>query len=66
MIDLPLVPVLASMERAGVKIDQKQLAVLSKRLDSECSSKAKLDHQLAGQDFNINSPKQLATCSSTR
>jgi DNA polymerase-1 len=59
MIDLPLVPVLASMERAGVKIDQKQLAVLSKRLDSECSSKAKLIHQLAGQEFNINSPKQL-------
>jgi DNA polymerase I len=59
MIDLPLVPVLADMERAGVKIDQKQLAVLSKRLDSECSSKAKLIHQLAGQEFNINSPKQL-------
>jgi len=59
MIDLPLVPVLASMERAGVKIDQNQLAVLSKRLDSECSSKAKLIHQLAGQEFNINSPKQL-------
>ncbi|MFL6301344.1 MAG: DNA polymerase I [Terriglobales bacterium] len=59
MIDLPLVPVLASMERAGVKIDQKQLGVLSKRLDGECSSKAKLIHQLAGQEFNINSPKQL-------
>src|SRR3954467_7155967 len=59
MIDLPLVPVLAEMERAGVKIDQKQLGVLSKRLDGECSSKAKLIHQLAGQEFNINSPKQL-------
>jgi DNA polymerase I len=47
------------MERAGVKIDQKQLAVLSKRLDSECSSKAKRIHELAGQEFNINSPKQL-------
>jgi DNA polymerase I len=53
------VPVLAAMERAGVKIDQKQLAVLSKRLDSECSSKAKRIHELAGQEFNINSPKQL-------
>ena len=59
MIDLPLVPVLAAMERAGVKIDRKELGVLSKRLDSECSSKAKLIHQLAGQEFNINSPKQL-------
>jgi DNA polymerase-1 len=59
MIDLPLVPVLAAMERAGVKIDRKELGVLSKRLDSECSSKAKLIHQLAGQGFNINSPKQL-------
>src|SRR5436305_8631509 len=59
MIDLSLVRVLASMERAGVKIDQKQLAVLSRRLDSECSSKAKLIHELAGQEFNINSPKQL-------
>jgi DNA polymerase-1 len=59
MIDLPLVPVLAAMERAGVKIDRKELGVLSKRLDSECSSKAKLIHQLAGLEFNINSPKQL-------
>src|SRR5882762_9554585 len=59
MIDLPLVPVLAAMERAGVKIDRKELGVLSKRLDSECRSKAKLIHQLAGQEFNINSPKQL-------
>ena len=59
MIDLPLVPVLAAMERAGVKIDRKELGVLSKRLDSECSSKGRLIHQLAGQEFNINSPKQL-------
>ena len=58
-IDLPLVPVLARMEDAGVKIDCDVLADMSKRLDHDCQAVARHIHELAGQEFNINSPKQL-------
>ena len=58
-IDLPLVPVLARMEQAGVKINRKVLAEMSSRLESEVEVKAEEIYQLAGIEFNINSPKQL-------
>ena len=58
-IDLPLVPVLMRMEHAGVKIDSEVLGELSRRLTLECASKAKEIHQLAGEEFNVNSPKKL-------
>jgi DNA polymerase-1 len=58
-IDLPLVPVLARMERAGVKIDCDVLARMSTRLERECDAKAREIYDLAGEEFNINSPKKL-------
>jgi DNA polymerase I len=58
-IDLPLVPVLARMEEAGVKIDCDLLAELSVRLEKDCDAKAREIHSKAGMQFNINSPKQL-------
>jgi DNA polymerase-1 len=58
-IDLPLVPVLARMEQAGVKIDRKALGEMSTRLEREVEAKAKEIYELAGIEFNINSPKQL-------
>jgi DNA polymerase-1 len=58
-IDLPLVPVLARMEHAGVKIDRSALAEMSSRLEREIDAKAKEIYQLAGIEFNISSPKQL-------
>src|SRR5258708_584178 len=58
-IDLPLVPVLARMEEAGVKIDCDILQELSVRLEKECDAKAREIHEKAGFEFNINSPKQL-------
>jgi DNA polymerase-1 len=58
-IDLPLVPVLARMEQAGVKIDCGMLGQLSVDLEKQCDSKAKEIHAKAGVTFNINSPKQL-------
>ena len=58
-IDLPLVPVLARMEDAGVKIDQKMLGQLSIDLETQCNAKAREIHEKAGVTFNINSPKQL-------
>jgi DNA polymerase-1 len=58
-IDLPLVPVLARMEQAGVKIDTAALAKMSTQLERESSTKAKEIYELAGTEFNIGSPKQL-------
>jgi DNA polymerase I len=58
-IDLPLVPVLARMEQAGVKIDCDVLAAMSQRLEREANAVAQKIFELAGQTFNINSPKQL-------
>ena len=58
-IDLPLVPVLARMEDAGVKIDCDLLQQLSVRLEKDCDAKAREIYQKADFTFNINSPKQL-------
>ncbi|MFZ0950856.1 MAG: DNA polymerase I, partial [Candidatus Sulfotelmatobacter sp.] len=59
-IDLPLVPVLARMEQAGVKIDTAALAKMSTELERESAAKAKEIYELAGTKFNVSSPKQLA------
>ena len=58
-IDLPLVPVLARMEHAGVKIDTGALSHRSVELESEIASKAREIYEAAGMEFNIGSPKQL-------
>jgi DNA polymerase I len=58
-IDLPLVPVLARMEQAGVKIDTAALARMSTELEREIGVKAKEIQELAGCEFNIGSPRQL-------
>jgi DNA polymerase-1 len=58
-IDLPLAPVLARMEEAGVKIDCRMLGDLSVDLEKRCDAKAREIHAKAGFTFNINSPKQL-------
>jgi len=58
-IDLPLVPVLARMEEAGVNIDRKALSAMSSRLEHEVEIKAREIYQHAGCEFNINSPRQL-------
>jgi DNA polymerase I len=58
-IDLPLVPVLARMEQAGVKIDTGALSKMSSELEREIISKEKEVHEAAGMEFNVGSPKQL-------
>ncbi len=58
-VEMPLIGVLADMERAGVKINGDYLKSLSKKLSAELKSKDKIICRLAGQDFNVNSPKQL-------
>jgi DNA polymerase-1 len=58
-IDLPLAPVLFRMERAGVRIDTTALGSLSGRFSSELTRVGERIFELAGQRFNVNSPKQL-------
>ena len=58
-IELPLIPVLADMERTGVKVDTVYLGELSQEFgDALASTEARI-YDLAGEAFNINSPKQL-------
>jgi DNA polymerase-1 len=58
-IDAPLVPVLARMEDAGVKIDPAVLGEMSVKLQHEAAAKARDIYERCGVEFNINSPKQL-------
>jgi DNA polymerase-1 len=58
-IDLPLVPVLARMEQAGVKIDTAALSQMSIELEREIRAKEKQVFEAAGMEFNVGSPKQL-------
>ena len=58
-IEMPLVPVLASMEAEGVKLDIKALNDYSKELEGYIGETEKNIFELAGEQFNIASPKQL-------
>ena len=59
-IDLPLAPVLARMEAAGVLVDKNELDVISAKAQEEIGNLEKAIYDLAGFEFNINSPPQLA------
>lgn len=58
-IELPLIPVLAEMEMAGIRVNTKYLKELSGKLSKQLDSLTKKIYELAGEEFNINSPKQL-------
>jgi DNA polymerase-1 len=59
-IDLPLAAVLAAMERDGVLVDRQALDTMSKTMEKEIRALEKAIWKLAGSEFNINSPMQLA------
>ncbi|HVB08513.1 MAG TPA: DNA polymerase I [Candidatus Acidoferrales bacterium] len=59
-IDLPLAAVLSRMERAGVCVAPKALKKLSTALEEEIRNFEKRIYEIAGFEFNINSPQQLA------
>ena len=59
IIERPLVPVLAAMERAGVRIDPEALADLSRDFGNRMQGLEAEIYGLAGREFNIGSPKQL-------
>jgi len=58
-IELPLAPVLRRMEARGVKIDKPFLDKLGSEYHSELNAIAARIYQVAGKEFNLNSPKQL-------
>ena len=59
-LELPLIPVLVAIERAGVRIDGPALAGQSQHVDQELASRSAQIFELAGEQFNINSPQQLS------
>ncbi|OBU21143.1 DNA polymerase I [Photobacterium aquimaris] len=58
-IEMPLVPVLSRMERTGVYIDSTLLGAQSIELAQRLDEIEKLAYELAGEEFNLSSPKQL-------
>lgn len=58
-IEMPLLPILSRIERTGVLIDQNILAAHSKELAIRLDELEKQAHELAGEPFNLASPKQL-------
>jgi len=58
-VEIPLIPVLATIEYNGVKVDKETLSVLSIEMADEIIDLEKLIYNLAGMEFNIASPKQL-------
>lgn len=58
-IEMPLVPVLANMEAEGVKVDIDVLKAYSEELTQEIKSIEQEIYKMAGQTFNIGSPRQL-------
>ncbi len=59
-IEIPLVPVLADMESEGFKIDEETLEDLSVKFNAEIADLTTQIYESAGEEFNINSPKQVA------
>ncbi len=59
-LELPLIPVLAGIEREGVKVDIGVLGRLSERLEHDLAARSARIFDVAGERFNINSPAQLS------
>ncbi len=58
-IELPLIEIFADMEHTGFRTDRAVLEAIGQGIDSEVSGIRKRIYELAGEEFNINSPKQL-------
>ena len=58
-VDRPLIPVVADMERHGIRVDRDRLAGLSTRFATEIARLEGEIHEIAGQEFAVGSPKQL-------
>ncbi len=59
-VEVPLVEVLAAMQRTGIRLDVEALKAMSADLKAVLEAKQSEIHEAAGREFNIQSPKQLA------
>lgn len=59
-LEVPLIPVLARMEQAGIKVNAEMLAKMSEEFATQLAELEKQIYNTAGTEFNINSPKQLS------
>ncbi len=59
-VELPLLPILADMERKGVKVDPKALSTIGEKVDAEAQIHLERIYKLAGHEFNVGSNTQLA------
>jgi len=60
-LERPLIPILAEMEIAGVRVDEAALRGFGSELESDLRRLEKRIYELAGLEFNINSPQQLSS-----
>ncbi len=60
-VEMPLISILYKMEKEGIFLEEKQLKHLSNRYHKKLKKLTDDIHSLAGETFNINSPKQLST-----
>jgi len=60
-IEMPLIPILAKMEETGIKLNSQKLKKISGQLENKLKNLEKKIYKLAGEKFNINSPRQLAS-----
>ncbi len=58
-IEMPLAPVLAKMEMTGMKVDKEVLISMKEEMKEKINALTKEIYELAGEEFNISSPKQL-------
>ena len=58
-VELPLMPILARMEREGVRLDTAVISRIAERVGTEAEQKLKEIHGHAGHEFNVASPQQL-------
>ena len=59
-VEMPLIPILSKMQKQGVKIKVKTLRSLQRKVDKKCEDFKGKIFKIAGKEFNLNSPKQLA------
>ncbi len=60
-VEIPLVPVLARMEEHGVKVNCDLLEQMSQEMEGEISRLTREIYEIADEEFNLNSPRQLST-----
>lgn len=58
-LEMPLSFILADMESSGIKVDQKRLEAMGEEISQQLVEIERKIHEIAGEPFNINSPKQL-------